>query len=153
EVERVQGRKWQKPHVIFRVESIRHLAQNSMKIPGIAMLADENHNLGQRKLSRTKQRHRRLEQFFRMTFLCGYNEQIMKTRTGIRTITHDIGIDELDKGPDHFSRRNTQKLVFLRRLAHDRPGIDRVSPMSDFANVEDGKLCRVRVMSEVISER
>ena len=153
EVERVQWCKWQEPHVIFRVESIPQLTQNGAKISGVAMLSDENHDLGQRKLSGPKQRHSRLQQFFRMTFLCCYHQQIVKTGARIRAHVHNIRIDDLDQGTNHFPRRNTNELVFLRRLANYRPRVDCVSAMCDFSNVKDGELCRVRVMSKVISKR
>src|SRR5262245_10354732 len=81
------------------------------------------------------------------------NEQIVKTRARVRTHVNDVRVDDFDERPDHFTGRNSQKLVFLRRLSDDSARINGIAPLRDLADVEYRKLTRVGVMTEVIAER
>src|SRR5262245_675425 len=87
-----------------------------------------------------------------MAFLQRNDQQIVKAGAGIRTHAHDVRIDDLDQRADHFACRDTEKLVLLRRFAHNRSGVVRVSAPRHFSNVEYGKLGRFRVMSKVIAK-
>src|SRR5262249_40418089 len=107
----------------------------------------------ERQLPRSEKRHRCLHDFLRMAFLQCDNQQIVKASPRIRTHLHDIRIDNLDQGTDHFTSRYSQKLVFLRRLSYDGSRINRIAPLRDLADMEYGKLTRVGVMTKVIPER
>src|SRR5262249_33950802 len=65
----------------------------------------------------------------------------------------NVWIDDLDQRTNHFPGSDAEKLIFLRRLTHHCSGIDRVSAPGHFANMEDRKLSRFRVVSEMVAER
>ena len=54
-----------------------------------------------------------------------------------------FGLMSLISGPIIFARCDAQKLVFLRRLSHDRRGINGIPPARDLSNMEDRKLRRL----------
>src|SRR5262249_22833888 len=88
-----------------------------------------------------------------MTFLQRHNQQIVKTGARICAHVDDVWIDDLDQRTNHFTGRDTKKLVFLRRFAHDCSDIDRVSTPRHFSNMENRKLSRLRVVPKMVAER
>src|SRR5262245_26247316 len=88
-----------------------------------------------------------------MTFLKRNNQQIVKAGPGIRAHLDNIWIDDLDQRTNHFPGCDAEELIFLRRLTYHRSGIDRVPPTGHFANMEDWKLSRFRVVSKMVAER
>src|SRR5215471_6094526 len=87
-----------------------------------------------------------------MTLLEGNNKQIVEARTRICAHVHDVRIDDPDERPNHLSGGYAKIFIFLRRLAHNRPGINRIAPARNFSNAEYRKLRSLRVMAEVITE-
>src|SRR5262249_14764197 len=61
-------------------------------------------------------------------------------------------MDQLDQRPDHLSRRDAEKFVFLRRFAYDRRRKYRVAPPRNSTEMKYGKLRSLRIMSKVITE-
>src|SRR5262249_58955064 len=87
-----------------------------------------------------------------MALLEGNNEQVVEARTRISAHVHDVRINDFDERTNHFSGCYAKKLIFLRRLSHDRSGVNRITAARDFSNPEYRKLCGVPVMAEVIPE-
>src|SRR5262245_1918440 len=80
------------------------------------------------------------------------DEQVVKAGPGVGAHINNVGVDNLDEGPDHFARGNTHELVLLGRLSDNGCRINSVASLCDLADVEYRKLTCIGIMTKVVAE-
>ncbi len=126
---------------------------NPQKYPDVHSFADKDDAFRQGELRHPHETERGLHRLLAVALVYGDDKEVVKPRLVIGPQILDLRPHQPDQRRQNFLHRIAEVPIFLRRLADHCREIDGLFPAGHAPHAKDGIWRRLRVMTEVITER